>query len=367
MEELENMPELGSGAAVDAGSDQLIRQAVLKMDKRVGELALRKAFRSNPFVYGTQGKGSSTVRAAKVWAAGKFDREEQLIGRELNLFEPGLRVATYISQDVQMMDMYYGQKDNGLYLKRDPVIAEFVHYAMGYKVPFQGAVSGRDVFLGETGKAHPGFEGWQGARWEGNTKIEGPKYGPAKTTATVEISRIIRWGTQKYGGSLIFEGKEVYYSQVFNLHEKSWKGDTDREAVALFAHFRPGQLEAKFGSGTITFYWNGRETVPTHCHFLSNWGFPADAKVRAAALEQQRATNPQSRLPNYRGKKDEEIGALQHHALNRGNLEEWLKGENVILNKKLWDNFREVPMGLEGVPVQTVLRLFHKGLGLGYI
>lgn len=337
------------------------------MDKKVGELALRKAFRAKPFVYGTQGKGSSVVRAAKAWAASKFDREEQVIARELNLFEPGLRVATYLAEDAQMMDMYYGQKDNGLYQKRDPIIAEFVHYAMGYKEPFEGAVSGRDAFLADTGKSHPGFEGWQGVRWEGNNKIDGPKYGPENTTATVEISRIIRWGIQKYGGTLLFEGKEVYYSQVFNMHDKGWKGDTDREAIALFAFFQPGQSQAKFGSGKITFYWNGRETVPTHCHFLSNWGFPGDVKIRAAALEKQRDAGPKSKLHDFRGKKDDEIGALQHHALNRGNLEEWLKGENVILNQKLWGNFREVPQVLEGTPVQTVLRLFSKGLSLGYI
>jgi hypothetical protein len=79
------------------------------------------------------------------------------------------------------------------------------------------------------------------------------------------------------------------------------------------------------------------------------------------------AALPSSRLPNFKGKKDEEIGALQHHALNRGNLQDWLQGQNVMLNKKLWSNFREVPLGLEGIPVPTVLRLFHKGLELGYI
>src|SRR5262245_33706954 len=132
-------------------------QELLKCANRVGEWKIAAAFKQNPFVYGTQGRGSEVVRALKNWAhrprrtaqqlrdAGyknvKDDSPEQegvrtSILRELNLFDPGVRIAVYLSGNYQMMDMYYGQAGNNLHTKRNPAIGEFVHYAMGYAGPF---------------------------------------------------------------------------------------------------------------------------------------------------------------------------------------------------------------------------------------
>ncbi|MGA3236669.1 MAG: hypothetical protein ABSG03_10225 [Bryobacteraceae bacterium] len=329
----------------------------MKAAIKVGELKVMNAFKNSTFVYGTQGKGSSTVLAAKAWAAHALSPSEQGVARQLNLFEPGVRVGTYLSGDIQMMDMYYGQKDNDLYLKRDPSIAEFIHYVMDYKGPFSIKLSGRDAFLSST---DGNFEGWDS---RGPKKYNG-------NTATVEISRAIRWGIQRFGGKLIFEGKQVYYSQVFNTG--GYRGDTDREAIGLFEYFRPGISKATFGKGTVTFYWNGHELVPTHCHFLSNWGFPKHQTDPTRVSDEQAAAVLASRQAapafyEFASKKPSDIGALQHHALNHGSLDSWLKEKNVALNKPLWDRFQDKPTGLEGIPTDTILRLFEKGLSLGYI
>ncbi len=352
-------------------NDQTFKDAAAKMN----EINLMKAFRKSTFVYGTQGKGSSAVLAlktlhGKAWSHRAFTEAEKGIARKLNIFEPGVRVGTYLSGDIQMMDMYYGMEGNNLYQKRDPVIAEFIHHVMGYKQPFSMQQSGRDMFM-KNSKGN--IEGWEPSKWtRDGRKIEGPRYNG--NTATVEISRAIRWGLQFYGGKLIFEGKEVYYSQVFNM--TGFKGDTDREAISLFQYFQPNLSTVKFGRGTITFYWNGREVVPTHCHFLSNWGFPVNqsgnlerVKQTVAILEMQ-AKRTNGRLPSidqYAPKDPWSIGALQHHPLNRGNFAEWLKRKNVTLNESLWNKFCEKPAGLEGVPTDKVLEIFEKGLALGYI
>ena len=82
------------------GDDQFIDAAV-----KVGELKVMNAFKRSTFVYGTQGKGSSTVLTLKTWAAHAFSADEQRIARQLNLFEPGVRIGAYLSGDIQMMDM----------------------------------------------------------------------------------------------------------------------------------------------------------------------------------------------------------------------------------------------------------------------
>ncbi|HVE41483.1 MAG TPA: hypothetical protein VNM14_16435 [Planctomycetota bacterium] len=342
-------------------------QDLINAANRVGEWKIAAAFKQNPFVYGTQGRGSEIVRGLKNWAHRPRRTAQQLrdagyknvkddtaegdnvrtsVLRELNLFDPGVRIAIYLSGNFQMMDMYYGQAGNNLHLKRNPAIGEFVHYAMGYAGPFSMSQPGRDAFQ-KTYKTSK--EGWQ---WDDANIFNG-------STATVEISRVIRWGIQRFGGKLIFEGKQVYYSQVFNL--QGYKGDTDREAIALFKFFRPGVSSAAFGKGQISFYWNGVETVPTHCHFLSNWGFPASEKNERGKMSLW------TRLGDQRAsaaKRAGDIGALQHTRFNRGNITTWLES-NAQLNKELWDNFLEKPTKLNHLSTESILDMFQKELALG--
>jgi hypothetical protein len=252
-------------------ADERLIQALQK----AGEWKVASAFKQSTFIYGTQGSGSVIVRGLKAWVGrartnmaataaadptgAKQAQLKRIVERELNLFDPGRRAGAYLAGGHQMMDLYYGQKGTTLHLKRIPAIAEFVHYAMGFNGEFSMKQSGRDAYM-ETFKTS--IEGWDNAT-------------PAKAmynglTATKEMSRIIRWGIQRFGGTLIFEGREVYYSQVFDP-AVARIGDTDLEARDLFQYFMPGASSARFGKGTLIFYWGGRETVPTKLHFITNW------------------------------------------------------------------------------------------------
>ncbi|MEA2749226.1 MAG: hypothetical protein QOI41_3369 [Myxococcales bacterium] len=271
----------------------------------VGELGVRAGFKTCTFIYGTQGTGSAAVRAATLWrskmqtlnrpdhtaaAAAKGQAHNPNIARgearkrvfeAFKLFEPGTRVEQYVHKGYQMMDMYYGpslsahqeaaEHDGGaklgLHALRHKDIAAFVHHAMGFKGPFVMGESGRKAYM-DTFKT--GIEGWA---WNTPAMYQLPD--GTSITATQEMSALIRWGIHKYGGTLIFEGKQVFYHQVFAVEpekEGSRKaGDTELEAMDLFPYFQPGLSRVKYGTGTVIFQWGGKETVPTKCHFLSNW------------------------------------------------------------------------------------------------
>jgi hypothetical protein len=273
---------------------------ILDALSQAGELGVKAAFNKLVFIYGTQGTGTTAVRAATLWrtkmqtlnrpdhtaaAAAKGQGQNPNIARgearrrvfeEFKLFEPGTRVEQYVHKGYQMMDMYYGPSLNaqqeegahhGLHGLRDKHIAAFVHYGMGFKGPFFMETSGRKAYM-DTFKTAK--EGWA---WDTPAKY---RVSPDETiTATQEMSALIRWGIQKYGGTLIFEGKQVFYHQVFCFEpdkEGSRKaGDTELEAIDLFPKFSKDMSSAKFGAGRVVFQWGGRETVPTKCHFLSNW------------------------------------------------------------------------------------------------
>lgn len=268
-------------SAVRQGSTDAISKAV----SEIGELKLRTAFSKARFIYGTMGKGSVITRGLRKWAnraPGQRLAEEQgvplslpqtnLLKRSVNIFDPGRRGAEFLRGGYQMMDQYYGQAGTCLHEFRDPVIAEFVHRAMGYKASdFSMSTSGRDAYRKHVGvkpgQAGDEFEGWH---WKS------PGQNQWGTTATKEISRIIRWGIRNFGGELVFEGRELYYSQVF-LVTPPRIGDTDAEARELFTYFSPGESSVKFGRGKLVFQWNGVETVPTKVHFFSCWKWANDA------------------------------------------------------------------------------------------
>ena len=154
--------------------------------QEVGELLVLNAFRKYTFVYGTMGKGSVVLKAAKTMfsRASRFKPEQQILERELNLFDTGVRAKTYLHGDnMQMMDMYYGQAGNDLYKLRDPHIGAFLHKAMRFKGEFSPNVSGRDAYMNTYNTTIEGWDAW--------TK-NGPRIN--NTTITVEMSRIIRWG-----------------------------------------------------------------------------------------------------------------------------------------------------------------------------
>jgi hypothetical protein len=258
-----------------------LKQLAVKM----GEDALRKAFRDRAFVYGTTGKQKglasvlpsivslSSHSSAKAWKSPAYN--------------PGPRAAVVASGQLQMMDMYYG---NGGRLtdRRNPVISDFVLAATGM-TGFgndkwgHSKVSPRLAYMAKFGNAQEG--------WDNKADPGKEVYG---MTTTKEISRIIRWGLGEYGGTLIYDGAEVYYRDVFL--KTATPGDTALEARGLFQHFRPGTLSSKTsygnGGGTIIFHWYGLETVPTKLHFLSTWKFDAAGHKAGTTIDRRHFASP---------------------------------------------------------------------------
>jgi hypothetical protein len=282
------------------------QQRIVDALGQAGELGVKAAFQKLAFIYGTQGTGTAAVRAATLWrtkmqtlnrpdhtaaAAAKGQAKNPNIARgearrrvfdEFKLFEPGTRVEQYVHKGYQMMDMYYGPmltaqqeaaehpeggSHYGLHGLRDPHIAAFVHHAMGFKGPFLMQHSGRKAYMDSFKTVKEG--------WAWDSPVRYPTSDGKTITATQEMSALIRWGIHKYGGTLVFEGKQVFYHQVFCFDPASegsrGAGDTELEAMDLFPYFTPGVSSATYGRGRVIFQWGGRETVPTKCHFLSNW------------------------------------------------------------------------------------------------
>ena len=256
----------------------------------VGE-PVAKAFRNNVFIYGTMGRGSFIVRGLKNWAgkahtkaANPADRVKPIVDRELNLFDPGRRAEQYLAAGYQMMDLYYGQKATTMHLQRIPAIAEFVHHAMGFKSQFSMNQSGRQAYQ-NTWKTT--MEGWQAG-----------SPGDYGHTATKEMSRIIRYGIRTFGGTLIFEGREVYYNQVF-YQNPARVGDTDLEARELFPYFQKGASSVGYGKGRLIFHWAGKQTIPTKMHFLTNWVWGGQGIMHSATNLAAKNFNVQPLLPMW--------------------------------------------------------------------
>ena len=183
--------DIHRGASLDFAMDRIVTYN--RAAHAVGVSALRAAFRRYVFYYGTAGKGDSAVKAAHAWAAkaaakvkarkerSAFHETEvhfgklaatrarrQMEGNKiLNLFDPGMRFDAFQNDpDGQMMDMYYGQAGNDLYLRRDPVIGEFVHRAMGYVGNYGDHRTGRDAWFAT-------FNPGQELAWAGGPVAEG--------------------------------------------------------------------------------------------------------------------------------------------------------------------------------------------------
>ena len=341
---------------------------ILEALKLVGELKIKSAFHKLSFIYGTQGAGSAAVRAASLWRSkcqtmnDKNGAKRKVVLEAFNLFEPGTRVAQYLNHGYQMMDMYYGpslttdqekSQKYGLHGLRDPLIAEFIHIAMGFKGRFQMDLSGRKQYQDTFGADKEGWA-WDAPKYKTDT---------GEITPTQEMSALIRWGIKKYGGELIFEGKQVFYHQVFaiNPQEDSRNsraaGDTELEAIDLFPYFKGGS-RARYGKGTVIFHWGGREVVPTKCHFLSNW---QGALMTAEETVKQRAvpgrdighwvTNPQGGGKIYKpfqqktvNIKGQEHAVLQHTSKNRTKTNFTNLSFKGVPLRSFWHNFKDAPI-----------------------
>lgn len=236
-------------------------------------VALESAFSKSTFIYGTVGPnsinnpanlGNPVARAAKILATrASTNPSSSLYGRNFNFYDPGSRVLQLTRDGLQMMDMYYGMQ-NDLFQLRNPHISEFVHRVMEFDkkgVSFDPNMSGRDAFKRAFPNANEG--------WERN----GPETAEYGQSATKEMSKIIREGIMRFGGTLIFEGKDVFGDSMFNP-AAAFQGDTDLEAQELFKYFnRPKIPFVKYGKGRLEFHWGGKPATPTRAHFLTNWSY----------------------------------------------------------------------------------------------
>ena len=295
-------------------------------NKLLARRMIAEQFSKSTFIYGTVGPnalhngwgatGNPVARAALHWINRTRAHPHSIFRKRIiRLYDPGPRTGALIKGGLQMMDMYYGM-ENALFRNRNHHIAEFVHRVMGFAdrgVTFDSETSGRDAFLA----AFPGAqEGWykQGAT--------DAAYGQS---ATKEMSKIIREGIKRFGGTLIFEGKSVYGSQIFDPNAR--QGDTDLEAQELFRFMVwPLTPRVPFGKGTLEFQWGGRPTTPTRAHFLSNWNWGGE-QARAMTHQRVNRVNQINRADPWRDYLQTVLS--EHHGL-----------------RPIWKNFKNFPLDL---------------------
>jgi hypothetical protein len=242
-----------------------IGSATANVARELAKIGMRAAVsRDNPGL--SQGGQNTVIKAASIFKSKNPKKDPKDVLRKLSIYDPGVRVNTYAKSDeYTMMDLYYGQKDTIMGTLREDAIVALIHKAMNFKGSSSDYNSGREAYLATAGSK---IEGWDS---KSTIKYSG-------LTATKAISKIIRWGVRRFGGKILFEGKGVYYNQVFLKEPCKSPADTDLEAIELFKYFKKGENTAIFGDGKIMFYWDGVLTVPTQLHFLLNWKY-SDSKL----------------------------------------------------------------------------------------
>jgi hypothetical protein len=183
--------------------------------------------------------------------------------------------------------MYYGGEHHNLGQLRNPQIGKYVHEKMNYKGDYDHTKSGRDAYMDTHSVGEfAGLEGWQypqlpkGSPRNADTTTN--DYSKALFTnpetkeplsGTMEISRYIREGIKKYGGTLIFENRNVFNEGSFLSGVR--QGDTNKEAVELLPLLAgsPGRSRVPFGAGTLVFQYEGKEIVPTQWLFRQVWAW----------------------------------------------------------------------------------------------
>lgn len=262
--------------------------------------AVADAFASSTFYYGTTGQ---QVPMWKNFMARVQRVKKARMGDQAGTYSAGTRTLAFLRDGAdggggaggqQMMDMYYGgQEFEAFHMLRNPIIGRYVHDMMGYAGEYDQTENPDTVFrrnfpLGGGGD-------WDNRGWSQNAK---PKNNPALAgvpdeweedkSGTMEISRVIREGVFKYGGTIVFEGKGLFWQGTFV--QSAYKGDTNIEAISMMPGFAkaPGMSRVPHGKGEFVFHWGGTERMPTRKLFLQSWLYgykpgyeTADRKVRS--------------------------------------------------------------------------------------
>lgn len=276
----------------------MLMASINKAVTEIGADRLQETFSKYSFVYGTTSGGSVVGKAANFLLAPPKENRVALVNRAFRtkaaktkkIYDPGARASNYLKgENSQMMDCYYGQEGTEVHLLRDPVIGEFIHKAMGFKGDYNQNTSGREAYLA----TYPGPEGWlkpeNGKRIYGGYYYDDPEDLEFGLTATKAMSTIVRYGASHFAGTLILEGANIAWRDVFIAKKKSevansfFNGaisDTGREGISLMKYFvakRPFGSNVAFGNGRLIFNWNGKEIEPSKDLIRANWLFGPNA------------------------------------------------------------------------------------------
>jgi hypothetical protein len=360
-------------------NDQQLRQLVKDMEKEFPAVVagFKAAFKAKPFVYGTSGRQGGHARLANImvnsinagFSLKGNDGQMHAVGappkeKLAKIFQAGVRQKVQRSGNLQMMDMYYGDKGDGGNLgdRADKDILIFVIYAAKLRfLPGWQQHKPATWPAGVTSRQNHPYDilremgiprGWE------TTPMTDAAYGKDDweqlgMSATKEISRVIRWGVAEYGGTIIFEGSEVYYDQVFS--RKPRLADTDLEARVFFQLFEiQHQSSVAFGKngGRVIFHWNGKETKPSKLLFLTSWQWSARGAEQWYKINTPEAFNPKV-LGNF--KSNGPVQANPMNAPGRWNAVANFRNAMQVLGSEityrdLWDNFPDLPQGV--TPVQ---------------
>jgi len=225
---------------------------------------LTRAVQSNPIIYGTAGKGGNAAGLHQIMAdsinananygdlgskrqgAANYHRESSreatndFSQKAYASFQSGSRGARQRAENLQMMDMWYG--DGHLGDKANPTILKFVKLAAKL-MPLPGGQ-----------KVLPGHQ------LVGPAGIDRDRHPYAIYTAA---------GVNKGGGKIILDIHNVYFSQVFS---RGRFGDTEMESRALFPYLTPGTSSGSWGiAGKLEIEFDGEPMIPSKLLLMTSW------------------------------------------------------------------------------------------------
>lgn len=229
--------------------------------------AYSEAFSKTIFYYGTTGEQSKI----KTWdnLLGRVKKiKANRLGDKAGTYVAGERNIAFLKKiggdgDQQMMDMYYGgQEFEAWHMMRNPVIGEYIHKMMGYAGEYDHSESPdttfRKNFPLDGNVENNENRGWsQNSKPSKNSKMNAtPEGWEDDMSATMEISRLIREGVMKWGGTIVMEHKNVVWDNIFGSRNRF--GDTDKEIESFMEVFLKEKSSiCSWGKGKLIYTYGG--------------------------------------------------------------------------------------------------------------
>ena len=117
------------------------------------------------------------------------------------------------------------------------------------------------------------------------------------------MSWVVRRLVQIYGGKIIYDGKDVTYSGIFQNPPD--KRDSNIEALDLFQYIG-NSGKGIMGAGKVEYHFNGKFTKPTKKIFLNHWTW-TEADPAAPIDPDLISTEEKAELHGFRSEGDEKI------------------------------------------------------------